>query len=631
MCSMARHWRIFALSLFLASILTAVYPPPVSAKSYSIPQDEFEIWIKTDKSIDVVEYLTYSFTGDFSWAEMWIPTVISRQGYDYATYIKNFTVESTDQSPVRLESAGDRGNSFYAQWKYTAQDEKKTFKINYTVENAVIKHPQVAELYRQFIGPEWEVDHQNVTIVIHLPQPVTNTNQILVYGHGPLSGQSEILDPVTVRFTIDRIAKGQFAEVRVVFPATLVNGPIDGTKSKQEIQDEEAQYVQQPIAAAEKAQRRQQQLSPLILGLIGLFILLPVGWVIWWYRFWQQYGQEHPTPNPPKYLRDLPSELNPAEVESLLKQGGPPSINAFTATLFDLARRGYLRIEDQIEQKTGLLTTHQIHHTTLALTQPPHQSTNQALKTYERNLLDLIFSRIGKSPLGILENILHPQTAKTNRTDNHVTFDEVKYWLKNHPREFQSWFSQWQDEVQNELEKLGVIEGQSLDAFKKAWIVTVITGLLSPLIFLLGAILNPHLKRWKKNWVITAQRWKAFRRFLDDFAKFERLPPESYKLWESYLVFGILFGNAEKILKMLPVILTNPQAQTATWYAVSSIQGTDSTHTIQSISRFSNSLNVLTSELQTASTSAAHYSSGSGGGFSGGGGGGSGGGGGGAG
>ena len=54
--------------------------------------------------------------------------------------------------------------------------------------------------------------------------------------------------------------------------------------------------------------------------------------------------------------------------------------------------------------------------------------------------------------------------------------------------------------------------------------------------------------------------WRAFRRFLDDFPDFKEVPPEAYKLWEHYLVFGILFGNAKKIIKMLPVILADERA-----------------------------------------------------------------------
>jgi len=38
---------------------------------------------------------------------------------------------------------------------------------------------------------------------------------------------------------------------------------------------------------------------------------------------------------------------------------------------------------------------------------------------------------------------------------------------------------------------------------------------------------------------------KVFKRFSD----FKEIPAEAYKLWDQYLVFGILFGQAKKLAK----------------------------------------------------------------------------------
>ena len=68
-------------------------------------------------------------------------------------------------------------------------------------------------------------------------------------------------------------------------------------------------------------------------------------------------------------------------------------------------------------------------------------------------------------------------------------------------------------------------------------------------------------------WARENEAWKGLERFLDDFSDFKEIPAEAYKLWEHYLVFGILFGNAKKILKMLPVILQDERAAVPVWYA----------------------------------------------------------------
>lgn len=111
-----------------------------------------------------------------------------------------------------------------------------------------------------------------------------------------------------------------------------------------------------------------------------------------------------------------------------------------------------------------------------------------------------------------------------------------------------------------------------------------------------------------------------------DFSDFKEIPAEAYKLWDQYLVFGILFGQAKKLAKMIPQILTDERAVKPAWlggYLALSASQPD----INSISRAISSIDRAAGAITQASLSAAHYSSGHGGGFSGGVGGGGGGGG----
>lgn len=89
---------------------------------------------------------------------------------------------------------------------------------------------------------------------------------------------------------------------------------------------------------------------------------------------------------------------------------------------------------------------------------------------------------------------------------------------------------------------------------------------LNFVLLVLAALLIPKIKRRDIHWARENELWRAMERFLDDFSSFEELPPESYKLWEHYLVFGIVFGNAKKILKMLPIILKDERAVAPAWY-----------------------------------------------------------------
>ena len=46
-----------------------------------------------------------------------------------------------------------------------------------------------------------------------------------------------------------------------------------------------------------------------------------------------------------------------------------------------------------------------------------------------------------------------------------------------------------------------------------------------------------------------AERWDAFRRYLTDFPRLQEAPPATLELWERFLVYGIAFGIAERVLQ----------------------------------------------------------------------------------
>ncbi|MGB9894253.1 MAG: DUF2207 family protein, partial [Candidatus Saccharicenans sp.] len=230
----------------------------------------------------------------------------------------------------------------------------------------------------------------------------------------------------------------------------------------------------------------------------------------------------------------------------------------------------------------------------------------------ERAVLELIFEGIKDREKG----------------ENQITLEELLNYFKKHPAEFQTWFRNWQKEIDQEANKLGFIEPESRKAYLIMMIVSLIAASLtfSPVMFILALTLSPTLRRRRKDWARENELWKALERFLKEFSDFEEIPAEAYKLWDKYLVFAILFGQAKKLVKILPRILQNDQAVSPAWiggaYATFGLS-----RQLDSISSVVSSIERAAATLSQASTSAAHYSSGGGGGFSGGGGGGGGGGG----
>jgi uncharacterized membrane protein YgcG len=349
----------------------------------------------------------------------------------------------------------------------------------------------------------------------------------------------------------------------------------------------------------------------------------------------------------------MPSDLPPALVDLLRKEGISVTPAAFTATIFDLAQRGYLQVEDRTEEKAGLFGPKQ--KTTTSLTFTKKAGAGESLRPFERDALGLLGSvGTGTSPVsfaalsaalggsfksierfrkfrrGAVPAILSEIPADSGIVHGtSLTIDDLKAWLKKNPTQFQSWFRSWGEAIKAEGKALEFVEPESLKRRNRFIAVTIPAALLTlnPILAVMGGILVPKIKRRSVRWARENEMWKALKRFLDDFSEFKDLPPEAYRLWERYLVFGILFGNAKKILKSLPLILGDERAAIPVWYAGSSRQAFLSGSGIGSIASMVQSIESAATTIQQASTSAAHYSSGGGGGFSSGGGGGGGGGG----
>jgi len=580
------------------------------AKDYYFPEVRISVSLERDGSFIVDEQRTFAFEGSFSAAWYTLPLSVKRKGYRYDIALEEFEVRDENGQQLQLD-ASSSGGVYKAEWSFRAADEQRTFRIRYRVRNGVFSYPDISELYWQMIGEGWDRPTRSVVITVSLPAEASGKEDILVYGHGPLSGWAEIVDARTARFTATDLPAGQSLEVRMAWPAGMVDGVPSSRHSRESIRREEAGFVQETIDRARKEQEQSARQKKVFYAGASIWaVWLVVGPFIWfliYHHTWNRIGKDYRFPGMPEYYREPPSKLRPALVEILLHEGGSITPRSFTATLFDLARRGCLEFEDRRVEKTGIFGSKEKLETTVTLKKD--YAVDKDLLPYEKELLDLLFNTI---------------ISRSHEPGAQLDIDELRDYLKKNPRAFQTWYQAWAKDIRKEAAKLQFIEPQSLKARTIFLAVSLPLGVLTlnPLLVLLAAIFSPKIKRRAMAWARENELWKGLERFLDDFSNFEEVPPEAFKLWEHYLVFGIIFGNAKKILKMLPVILQDERSAVPVWYSGfdrSAFAGTGR------IAGMVQRIGAMATTIQQASTSAAHYSSGGGGGFSGGGGGGGGG------
>jgi len=593
--------RVFAL------LLVASLAGPVSAKSYHFGQVEMTVIVQQDGSMHVTESWEYVFSGDFHYAYR---TMTLARGTD----IRNFVVSEPNQRYVEQpgESPGSynvsTGSDFRATWYYQANDERRTFALDYDVLGAVIKHADYAELYWQFIGKDCDVPADSAHVGVTLPGSIPSS-EIRVWSHGALWGFNSKADG-RADITCRSLPAHTMFEGRVLFPTNYIAASPrqDNRTVLSSILSEEGQWAQDA--------NRRRVAARIMLGLpagitlfgIAIFIVLYVG-----------FGREYRLDNPPQYMREPLDGWTPNQVGYLWKWG---SLNAqdLTATVMDLVRRGALKLEVRKEPHPilgGLLgeslkDTHCLEWVA---------GYDAELKTSERYLIeDMIF--------------------RLHRPGDTISIEDFAKDAKAQPSASYARFKEWKAQAEVEAERTPVVDTDSKFAMAGAIAVGVLmflsTFLLAhatqaPMAILpafVGFVLIPAsvlaIRRRNPIAAIALHQWQAFRRYLTDFSQLKSYPPPAVVLWEQYLVFAVTLGVADEVIRQFRELYPHMPADQQT--GVFSNWMVDGGNPLSSIGSMESAFSSFGEAISTA-TSSFSSASGGGGGSSGGGGGGGGGGG----
>jgi uncharacterized membrane protein len=576
--------------------LVVLLAGPAWAKSYVFDRVVIDATVTRDGHMRIVESRTYRFNGSFSWATYELPLTGTsgirdiRVADDHGTYQL-----STSGAPGTFSVSRD-GRQVEIRWNFRAQDEARTFTFRYHLDDVVVVHDDVAELYWKFVGTGWDVPSRAVLVNVHLPGALPSA-EIRVWGHGPLHGHAV---PVAggARLEIRNLPASTMVEGRIVFPRTaLPDARVlrPGTALPRILAEE------QRWAVAANLRRSVQR--AVLYGAFALPILALAIWV-WLYV---RHGREPSPALAADYYRELPGTYAPAELGVLWRFGAVAPAD-FVATILDLARRGFVEI-DRASGRWGR-DAYTLVRTGKA----------GGLQPFEREALQVLFGHADG-----------PGQAVKVEGRGGLPAD-VKRRIG---REFSSWKSRVQagarshgffDEASARISGWSI--GIGILLLVLAWFGGFTSGLAAwglgivPAVSLVvcGGILlagSGALRRRSQRGADDLSKWQAFRRFLLHFSEMPRAELPSLAIWEHYLVYAVPLGVADQVIRQLGSLYSQEELARApslrVWSSGSSSRGGG----LASLATFTTAF--------AAATSSATSGSGGGGGFSGGGGGGGGG------
>ncbi|HET9460932.1 MAG TPA: DUF2207 domain-containing protein [Gaiellaceae bacterium] len=555
----ASRWlslRFFVCCLAAAAFASLALPGAAYADSFSLISADVAVDVQPDGSLGVSERLEVAFSGDFHFGYRDIPLrdgetlllpSVAERGVAYA---QGTNTELAPGAP-RTFGVVRRGDGIRIVWYFQARDQTRAFTISYTLQGVAVAYDDVVDVNLQVWGDQWAEPLGRLVGIETAPGSVLKAwgKPVWVRGDVELTGRRATLRAVGV-------PAHQFVELRTLIPraaftSTFGMKVVRGNALDRIVEEERADaeaYGQD----REKIDRLKAQ--PLLIAVGGLALAtIPALLVI--ATVYVLFGRERRTSYDREYEQEPPADTEPALVPTLLRQGGEAGSYEFTATLFDLIRRGVYKTEQTTTERSiwGGLRSETVSDLDLSA------GTTQDLRPWERDVADVV------------DHVLDGSTERLSRFRDRIEDERESM----HPR-----FTSFKEAVGKEVGRRrwfwsigavplivaavlfglagGVLVFLAQDGWRSVYPRYSDVLLVGAAICLLGnaalAVAATIFGRriWRRRAPMAqleAERWEAFRRYLSDFPRLQEAPPATLALWERYLVYGIAFGIAERVLQ----------------------------------------------------------------------------------
>lgn len=599
---MKKRYLLFLLLIFILL--------PVKARGYDIDKFYMDITVADNGDIHIKEL--FKLNGDYNGFERIIINKNSTMSFDgtLESY-ENSSIYNGDNVRILqvkgipfsneydFKTMNEKGNQFINEFanigeygKYTIDKKdfgtileiynpsnyKNYFYIEYIIENVVVVHNDVAEIYFNIFSDEMRESIKELVVNVNLPK---ESKEVLIWAHGPYSGEIDLVSKKLVQLKVPKLNANTPVDYRIVFDKNLIE-----RSSKTTSENAKEMILKVEKKRADDANKQRQKEDRQLYSFYALSVLWFFGTIISVYFYYQKYDKEHISSFKTRYYRDFPREYGPEIVSYLTHRYVlEKDLSASVLNLIAKKNLGYEGKDDY----------------TLVLKNEDNMSESEIF------IINWFVKEIGEN--------------------NKVSMKQINKAAKNYIA-FSSNYDKWKKIVEKEAEKEQFFEkrqgsfkyylfplmGLLLMLYPYATTMVWTIGILSLLIIFYFAISKKRSVKGNEEY----RMWMGLKNFLSDFGKFKERDLPHIELWEKYLVYAMSFGIANKLSKTMQIKFKEMQNS-------GMITPTDYIYlnTFDNLNILSNSIgNSINSSVRSAQAARTRASSGSGlgGGFSGGGG-----------
>jgi uncharacterized membrane protein YgcG len=427
-----------------------------------------------------------------------------------------YTLEDVDDT-VRIR-VGDPDETIAGQHDYT---------ILYRVEGALNGFADHDELYWNAIGAYWEVPIEQASVTVRAPASIDRVACYVGPAGSDRSCASSGIDGRTASFAATGLGPYEGVTVVVGFPTGVVPAP-------------------RPVLEERWSLARAFSVTPRTLGMAGgvlVVALLVLGWLLGIVGRDRRPGESSASLGGVVTEYVPPEGIRPAQAGLLMDEVVNPA--AISATVVDLAVRGYLRIEEDPFDTDGDKPDWR-----LVKLKPADND----LLEYERVLLEGLFgSRGGSVQLSNLEKQFYDRSELVRL---RLSEDVVQ----------RGWFIEQPDKVHQRWVVRGrvvTVAGAALTALA-AWQTHY--GLVALPILLAGLALMLGARQMPRRTPVGVEllgRVNGFRAYLQTAGDDAAGPAQPLEQFSPYLPYAIVFGLTEQWTRPLALVGAPPQTP---WY-----------------------------------------------------------------
>jgi uncharacterized membrane protein len=525
------RWLLLAICL---SFLVVGSIAPVGAQSKSLFWRRWDVLINNVDTaanhFDVTESYDIDFSGTFRFGSAVIPltNLDDIRGVQVSENGQNLRASCSGSTGTYCVENTSDGLSITYYFFQPITNGSATFDVSYTVYGALRIYSGGDQLWWIAIPSDhYGFSIGSSTITVQMPD-----------SYGPREG----VDPV------ETYGAPGTVNVRGTTITATANGQITGDESF-EIR---VQYPHNPAAVApgwqgnfDQQRTYEENTKPLVdLGLIALSLLLTIGGLMGIYGLWYTRGRDPKVGPVPQFLTGPPTDLRPAVVGTLLDEKA--DLRDVISTIVDLARRGYLVMEEQ--QETGLFGI----GTSSKFTFKRTDKALNDLRKFEQRMMSSLFRGGMERSLDSLRNSFYAVIPQLQNDLYDALVEDGLFTTK--PSTTRAMWSSLGGVLLAIAFVFGFFALPSLENVSEALICL---PLAIGLVGFIAMIVGQHMPAKTRKGAEDAAKWTAFREYLHNLEKYSDVQ-DAAQHFDDYLPYAIAFGFDRSWVRRFSKLQTVP-------------------------------------------------------------------------